>query len=72
MHEKSFPHTSPNMCKTVENSVDYAENLYFRSIFRLFSPFYARNLWKTFFAPRTLFILFFVSFYNFYKTIDFL
>ena len=51
-----------SMCKTVENSVDYAENLYFRPIFRHFSPFYAKRLWKTL-AQGSLFAPFFFSFF---------
>ena len=47
------------MCKAVENSVDYAENLYFCAIFRLFSPFYAKNLWKTFCVADVLSLSFF-------------
>lgn len=31
----------PHLCKTVENSVDYAENLYFATIIRLFLRIYA-------------------------------
>ena len=36
------------MCKTVENPVDYEENLHISAKMRHFSPFYAKNLWKTF------------------------
>ena len=39
--EKSFPHPFATMCKTVENSVDYAEKSYFDAIIRLFSYIYA-------------------------------
>ncbi len=60
------------MCKTVEKSVDYAENLYFGAVFRRFSTIYAKKLWKTFAVFPPCFRSLSVSFYNFYKTIDFL
>ena len=69
--KKVFHTLSLSMCKTVEKSVDYAENLYFAAFFRHFSPFYAKKLWKTFEGLPVSLSFFFISFYNFYKSIDF-
>ena len=61
------------MCKTVEKSVDCAENLHIPAKIRHFSCIYAENLWKTFCRGviSSLFFLFlfitFVKLLIFYK-----
>ena len=60
--KKVFHTPLSSMCKTVENSVDYAENLYFHPFFCHFSPIYAKTLWKTL-AQDALFAPFFFSFF---------
>jgi hypothetical protein len=63
--EKVFHIFFPNLCKTVEKSVDCAENLHIPAKIRLFSRFYAKKLWKTFVGKSSFMIIF-------YKPIDFL
>ena len=46
--QKVFHTCSLIMCKTVENSVDCAENLHIPAKIRHFSYIYAKKLWKTF------------------------
>ena len=60
------------MCKTVENSVDYAENPYFITKIRHFSCISTKFSVENFFEDAFRFSSsFFLSFYKFYKSIDF-
>ena len=59
------------MCKTVENSVDYAENPYFIIKIRHFSCISTKFLVENFFSKSGAASFLFFPYYNFYKTIDF-
>ena len=63
--KKVFHIFFPILCKTVEKSVECAENLHIPAKIRLFSRFYAKKLWKTFVEKSSFMIIF-------YKSIDFL
>lgn len=61
------------MCKTVENSVDCAENLHIPAKIRLFFVHLCiKCCGKLVREVLVLLLCFLLSFYNFYKTIDFL